>query len=262
MDVIVCIKQVPETTDIGWDPQTGTLIRDGVDGILNANDKHALEEALLLKERHGGTITALSMGPPQAEDALREALSMGIDKAVLLSDKRFAGADTLATSYTLSRAVKKLGRFDLILCGKESADGMTAQVGPQLAELLNVPQLTSAMEISPAGDSVRVKQKLEDGFRLLETTFPALITVESEINQPRIPAMDSIMEAYREKDVEVWTEGDLGDGKEHLGLEGSPTQSRKVYRHRITRGNVSMIEGGPDEAARELVSILRHKGLM
>ncbi|RLB27647.1 MAG: electron transfer flavoprotein subunit beta, partial [Deltaproteobacteria bacterium] len=202
MDIVVCIKQVPETTDIGWDPKTGTLIREGVGGILNPNDKNALEAALQLREQHGGLITALSMGPPQAEDALREALSMGVDKAILLNDRLFAGSDTLSTSYALSLAIKKIPSFDLILCGKESWDAMTAQVGPQLSELLNLPQLTYATVITVNRNSVKIKQKREDGVRILEASVPALITVEKEINQPRIPPMDSIMEAYRDKEVQ------------------------------------------------------------
>ena len=262
MEIVVCIKQVPETNDIGWDPKTGTLIREGAGGILNPNDRHALEAALQLREEHGGLITALSMGPPQAEDALREALSMGVDKAILLSDKVFAGADTLSTSYALSRAVKKIAKFDLILCGKESWDGMTAQVGPQLAELLNLPQLTYATEITINSNSVRIKQKLDDGFRILETSFPAVITVEREINQPRIPSMDSIMEAYRDKEVVVWGGEYLGGDRENFGLKGSPTQSRKVYTKIVKKGKVTILEGEPDEVAGNLIQILKQKGLL
>ena len=262
MDIVVCIKQVPETTDIGWDSKTGTLMREGAGGILNPNDKNALEAALQLKEKHGGTVTALSMGPPQAEDALRETLSMGVDKAILLSDEQFAGADTLSTSRALRLALKKIARFDLVLCGKESSDAATAQVGPQLAELLNLPQLTYATEVSIKNNSVRIKQKLEDGFRILETSFPALITVERELNQPRIPPMDSIMEAYRDKEVQVLRAEDLGGDKEHFGLKGSPTQSRKVYSKKVKKGKVTILQGEPDEIARELIQTLKHKGLL
>jgi electron transfer flavoprotein beta subunit len=262
MDIVVCIKQVPEASEIGWNPTTGTLIREGVGGILNPNDKNALEAAIQLREKHGGSITALSMGPPQAEETLREALSMGIDKAILLSDPLFAGADTLATSYTLGLALKKIGGFDLILCGKESSDAMTGQVGPQLAELLNLPQLTCATRITINGNSVKIRQRLEHGLRVLETSFPALITVEREINQPRIPPMDSIIEAYRDKKVLVWGAEDLGGDKEDFGLKGSPTESRKVYSKEVTRGSVSILEGEPDKVARELIQILRQKGLL
>lgn len=262
MDIAVCIKQVPETTDIGWDAKTGTLIREGAGCILNPNDKNALEAALRLKEKHEGSITALSMGPPQAEDALREALSMGVDKAILLSDEQFAGADTLSTSYALALVLKKMVRFDLILCGKESSDAATAQVGPQIAELLDLPQLTCATEVAVKGNSVRIKQKLEHGFRILETSLPALITVEREINRPRIPPMDSIMEAYRDKEVEVLGAEDLGGDRGYFGLKGSPTQSRRVYRKKVTKGKVTILEGEPDEIARELIHKLKHRGLL
>jgi len=262
MDIVVCIKQVPETGEIRWNPETGTLIREGSSGVLNRNDKHAIEAALQLREAHGGSITALSMGPPQADEALREALSMGVDTGVLLSDKCFAGADTLATSYALSLAVKRIARFDLILCGKETSDGMTAQVGPQLAELLNLPQLTYATGISIHDHSVRITQKLDGDFRVLKASMPALITVERQINQPRIPAMDSIMEAYRDKEVQAWSLEDLGQGGEHFGLEGSPTTTKRVYRKEVKKGTVTLLEGDPDEAAGALIAALKEKGLL
>ena len=261
MNIVVCIKQVPETSDIGWDSATGSLIREGVEGILNPNDKNALEAALQIREQHGGVITALSMGPRQAEEALREALSMGTDKAILLSDKIFAGSDTLSTSYALHCAIKKISPFDLIICGKESWDAMTAHIGPQLSELLNLPQLTYATEITIQSHSVRIKQKMEDGYRILESPFPALITVEKEMNQPRIPSMENIMNAYRDKEVNVWTHEDLGTDATHFGLQGSPTQSKRVYRKKVHKGNVTMLEGKPDEVARNLIQLLRQKGL-
>jgi len=252
---------VPETSDIGWDSKTGTLIREGVEVILNPNDKNALEAALQIKEQHGGAITAISMGPRQTEDALREALSMGVDTAILLNDRIFAGSDTLSTSYALHCAIKKISHFDLILCGKESWDAMTAHVGPQLSELLNVPQLTYATEITIHKNSVTIKQKLEDGFRIVESSFPAVITVEKEINQPRIPSMESIMNAYRDKEVVVWTNEDLGEDTTHFGLKGSPTQSRTVYIKKVHKGKVTMLEGKPDEIARNLIQLLKQKGL-
>lgn len=262
MDIVVCIKQVPETNDIGWDPKTGTLIREGAGGILNRNDKNALEAALQLREQHGGLITALSMGPAQADEALREALSMGIDQAILLCDRVFAGADTLSTAYTLSLAAQRIRDYDLILCGKETSDGMTAQVAPQIAEFLNLPQLTGATEIATENKSVRIKQRLEYGFRIVETFFPAVITVERGINQPRIPAMDSIMEAYRDREVQVWGAGDLGGDSARYGLKGSPTQSRNIYTKQVTKGKVTILEGEPDEVAGKLIQTLKLKGLL
>jgi electron transfer flavoprotein alpha/beta subunit len=237
-------------------------MREGADGVLNLTDKNALEAALKLKEQHGGHSTALSMGPAQAEEVLREALSMGIDQAILLSDKAFAGADTLSTAYTLSLAAKKIGSYDLILCAKESSDGMTAQVGPQVAEFLDLPQLTCATEITIQDALVRIKQKIEDGFRVLETPLPAVITVEREINRPRIPTMDTIMEAYRSKEVTVWGASDLDGDPGLLGLEGSPTQSRAVYTRHVKKGEVIMLEGEPDEVAGKLIEALQLKALI
>ena len=262
MDIVICIKEVPETTEVPWDPEKGILIREGIPGILNPNDKNAIEAALQLTEKYGGVVTAISMGPAQTDDALREALSLGVDNAVLLTGRHLAGADTLATSYTLYLAVKKIGRFDIVLCGKESADGVTAQVGPQLAEFLDIPQLTYATNIDIVkGNFVRIKQKLEDGFRELESPLPALITVEREINNPRIPPMDHIMEAYRDKQVMVWTADDLGGQMERFGLKGSPTQCLKVYTQRIKKGKMQILEGDGSMVAKELVQILRKRNL-
>lgn len=260
MEIVVCIKQVPETTNVDWNPETGTLMREGVPGVLNPNDKNALEAGLQLKERHGGTITAVSMGPAQAEEALREALSMGLDRAILLTDRRFAGADTWATAYTLSLALRKIGRFDLILCGKETADAWTGQVGPQLAEFLSLPQLTYATEIESDGSAVRIKQRLEDCHRVLECPLPALVTLERKANRPRIPAMDQIMEAFQ-KEVVVWGAEDLGGDKGHFGLRGSPTQTRKVYIKKAERRKVQFLEGEAEEKAQELIQILKQKNL-
>jgi electron transfer flavoprotein alpha/beta subunit len=262
MNTIVCIKQVPGTSEIDWDPKTGTLMRESAEGVLNPSDKNALEAALQLKEEYGGHITAVSMGPPQAEEALREALSMGIDLAVLLSGKAFAGADTLSTAYTLSLAAKRISGYDLILCGKESSDGMTAQVGPQIAEFLNLPQLTYATEIIIENRSARIKQKLEDGFRIVEALLPALITVERGINQPRIPTMEGIMEAYRGKDVQVWRAQDLGGDTGLFGLKGSPTKAKRVYTRQVKKGKVTVLDGEPDEVADKLIQALQLKGLL
>jgi electron transfer flavoprotein beta subunit len=262
MNTIVCIKQVPGTSEIDWDPKTGTLMRERAEGVLNPGDKNALEAALQLKEKYGGHSTALSMGPPQAEEALREALSMGIDRAVLLSDKGFAGADTFSTAYTLSVAAKRISDYDLIICGKESSDGMTAQVGPQIAEFLDLPQLTYATEIIIENKSARIKQQVEDGLRVLETPLPALITVERESNQPRIPTMDTIMEAYRNKEVLVWRADDLEGDTGLFGLKGSPTQSKKVYVKQVKKGVITILDGEPDEVAGTLIKALQVKGLL
>ena len=258
MHIIVCIKQVPDVTEVSWDPETGSLIRKGIPSIINPNDKNAIESALRLKERYGGEVTALSMGPSQVEEALREALGMGVDKAIQLTARDFAGSDTWATAYTLGLAVKKIGAYDLIICGKEAVDGMTAQVGPQIAEYLGIPQLTYAMHVEVLDGKVRVKQKLGELYRLLEASMPALITVEREAYQPRVAPMDTILEAYG-KEIPVWKSDDLNGDGGHMGLKGSPTKLRKVYTPKLLKGKVEMLEGGPEEAARKFVDILKEK---
>jgi electron transfer flavoprotein beta subunit len=258
MDIVVCIKQVPDVTEVSWDPQTGSLIRKGVPSIINPNDKNAIEAALQIKEAHGGEVIVLSMGPSQVEEALREALGMGADRAIQLTDKQFAGSDTWATAYTLGLAIKKIAKWDLVLCGKEAIDGMTAQVGPQLAEFLNIPQLTYAIGIVLADNKVRIKQKLGDLHRLLEAPLPALITVEKEINIPRVAPMDTIIEAYS-KEITIWNPKGLNGDEANFGLKGSPTKLRKVYTPKLLRGKVKLFEGGPEEAALRMVHTLKER---
>jgi electron transfer flavoprotein beta subunit len=258
MNIIVCIKQVPDVTEVSWDPETGSLIRKGIPSIINPNDKNAIEAALQLREMNGGEVIVISMGPSQVEEALREALGMGANKAIQLTDKGFAGSDTWATAYTLGLAMKKIGQYDLIICGKEAIDGMTAQVGPQLAEYLGIPQLAYAMHIEVMGSKVRVKQKLGDLDRLLEAPMPALITVEREAYQPRVAPMDTILEAYG-KEIPVWKPDDLNGEVENFGLKGSPTKLRKVYTPKLIKGKVEMLEGGPEEVACKFIGKLKEK---
>jgi len=261
MNTIVCIKQVPNVKEVKWDPVTGSLIRKGIPSIINPNDRNAVEEALRLREKHGGAVTILSMGPSQVEEALREALAMGADHAVQLTGKEFAGSDTWATSYTLGLAIQKIKDWNLILCGKEAMDGMTAQVGPELAEFLHIPQLTYAVSLDIVEGKARIRQKLGKIQRLLETSLPALVTVEREINEPRIAPMDRIMEAY-EIEIPVWGPEDLDGDSELFGLEGSPTRLRKVFSPKVLKGKVEMIPGAPKEAARELIRVLREKYIL
>lgn len=231
MNLIVCIKQVPDTEGlqkIKINPQTHTLMREGVPGIINPFDENAIEEALRLKEEKGGKITVLSMGPSQAEESLRKALAMGVDEAVLLSDRLFAGSDTLATSYTLALAIKKIGKFDLILLGKQAIDGDTAQVGPGLAEWLNLPQVTYAREIEVNENKIVVERVLEDAFEVVESPLPAVVTVTKDINEPRYPSLRGLLRAKKEK-IPIWTAEDLPLDKRKIGLEGSPTQVIKVF---------------------------------
>lgn len=203
MKIVVCIKQVPDTTEIRLDPVKGTLIRDGVPSIINPDDKAGLEEALKLKDKFGAHVSAITMGPPQADSALREAIAMGVDRAILLTDRKFAGADTLATSYAISAALKELD-YDLIIAGRQAIDGDTAQVGPQIAEFLNLPQITYVSDIKFDGkDTFEVKRATEDGYMLLQVQIPCLMTILAEANKPRYMNVKNIVEAYN-KEVEVW----------------------------------------------------------
>lgn len=228
MEIVVCIKQVPDTTEVKIDPATNTLIRQGVPSIVNPFDKNAVEEALQLKSKYGGKVTVISMGPPQAKDALKECVAMGADAAILVSDRAFGGADTLATSYTLAAAIRKLGSYDIILCGKQAIDGDTAQVGPEMAEHLGIAQITYAAKIEMEGDKVRVEREHEDGYEIIEVKLPLLVSVVKSINEPRYPSIKGTMKANR-TEIPVWTAADLDVDEQRVGLKGSPTQVRKIF---------------------------------
>ncbi len=257
MKVIVCIKQVPETTEVKINPETNTLIREGVASIINPFDMYAIEEAIRIKERYGAQTFVITMGPPQAEEALREALSMGIDEAVHLCDKAFAGSDTWATSLVLSKAIEKIGDFDLIICGKQASDGDTAQVGPGIATHLKLPQATYVRKIDSIDQNakiMRVERLLEDGYEILEVELPALITVVKEINEPRMPSLRGKLRA-RKQNISVWTHKDLGLEEEKVGLRGSPTQVVRIFTP-PPREKGLVFEGEPQECVEELVKHL------
>ena len=228
MEIVVCVKQVPDTSEVKIDPVTNTLIRQGVPSIVNPFDKNALEAALVLKQQHGGTVTVLSMGPDQAKEALQECIAMGADEAILLSDRAFGGADTLATSYTLAAGIKKIGNFDLIICGKQAIDGDTAQVGPEIAEHLDLPQLTYAAALEVKDNKIVAKRELEEGYEIVEAEMPAVVTVVKSINEPRYPSIKGMMKSKR-KEIAVWGAEDLNVDTEKLGLKGSPTQVRRIF---------------------------------
>jgi electron transfer flavoprotein alpha/beta subunit len=229
MEIIVCIKQVPDTTEVKIDPVTNTLIRQGVPSIVNPFDKNAMEAALQLKEQYGGKVTVLSMGPPQAKDALKECLAMGADAAILISDRAFGGADTLATSYTLAAAVRKLGAYDIILFGKQAIDGDTAQVGPETAEHLDIAQVTYASKIEVADGLATIEREHEEGYEIIEVKLPAVVTIIKTLNyEPRYPTVKGTMKANR-TEIPVWTAAELTVKEERLGLKGSPTQVRKIF---------------------------------
>lgn len=260
MHAIVCIKQVPDTTDVKVNPETGTLIREGVPSIVNPFDTYAIEEALRLKEKFGGKVTVISMGPPQAKEALKEAVAMGADQAILLSDRAFAGSDTWATAYTLAHAIKRIGDYDVILCGKQAIDGDTGQVGPGIARQLDIEQLTyvfKIQEIDFGTKHVKVERLLEEGREVVETSLPALLTVVKDINQPRYPTIMGIRRATR-AEIPTWTAAELADTQpDLLGLKGSPTQVVKVFNPPPRGGKITMVEGeSPQEQASKLAELL------
>jgi electron transfer flavoprotein beta subunit len=263
MDIIVLVKQVPDTTEVKLDPKTGSLIREGVEGIINPDDRHALEAAIDLKEALGGKVTALSMGPPQAIDAISEALGMGVDEGLLLTDKAFAGADTWATSFTLGKAIEKIERYDLILCGRQAIDGDTAQIGPQVADYLNIPQVSYVCEIEKIEEeALVVKGRLEDGFERVRCGLPALLTVIGELNRPRYPLVGRVLDACKEKaPIKVWNAADIGVQTSEVGLEGSLTHVIKTFAPKFKR-ETEMLEGDTREVVTTLVGKLRENRLI
>lgn len=229
MKIIVCVKQVPDAKDVRLDPETNTLAREGVQSIMNPYDQHALEEAVRLKEQLGGEVTVLSMGPPQAVEVLRQAISCGADHGVLVSDRAFAGADTWATSYTLAKAVHKIGDFDLILCGKQAIDGDTAQVGPGLAIQLDIPFVTCIQKVREANEQELVMERMmDDGYDVVAVSYPALITVVKDLNEPRVPSLKGKMRA-KKAEFKVFSAEDIGADSACIGLAGSPTQVVNVF---------------------------------
>ncbi len=255
MRIIVCIKQVPGTNEVKIDPDTNTIIRENVPAIINPFDTYAIEEAVRIKERAGAEVYGLSMGIPAAAEMLKEAISLRIDKGILMTDRKFAGADTLATSYALSKGIEKIGEFDLIICGKQATDGDTAQVGPSLAGALGIAYATDIskiVEIKP--DKMHCLKITDDGYEEIEIKLPALITVVKEINMPGLPSIKSMKAATNSK-IEILTFEDINADENRLGLKGSPTQVRKTFVP-VHEANNEMIEGTLDEKAGKLSEIL------
>lgn len=256
MNIIVCIKQVPETTEVRINPETNTLIREGVKAIINPFDMYAIEESVRLKEKFGGKITCITMGPPQADSALREAISLGVDEGVLVCDRAFAGSDTWATSYTLSGAIKKIGQFDLIICGKQASDGDTAQVGPGISTHLDIPQVTYVKKIEDCKDNVlRVERMMEEGFEIIDLPLPGLITVVKEINEPRLPSLKGLMRSKQAK-ILSFTQKDLQLDEQSIGLCGSPTQVVKIFTPPQRQGG-QMLSGEIPEIVEKLVNAIK-----
>lgn len=228
MKLIVCVKQVPDTGDIKINPETNTIIRESMPSIVNPFDKNALEAAVRLKEAYGGTVTVLSMGPKKASEALKECISLGADHGVLVTDKAFAGADTFSTSYVLAEVIRTLGDFDLILCGKQAIDGDTAQVGPEIAEHLGIPQVTYAAKLEYADGIFIVNKEHDEGYQVVEMKLPGLCTVVKSINEPRIPTIRTKMAANRAV-IQEFTAADLTLDPSKLGLKGSPTRVKRAF---------------------------------
>ncbi len=261
MNIVVCAKQVPNSTQVKTNPQTGTIIREGVESVLNPDDANALEAALALKEASpGSTVTVVTMGPPQADDMLRECLAMGADDAVLLCDRRFAGSDTWATSNALAAGIRKLGQVDVVLAGRQATDGDTAQVGPQLAERLDVPQVTYVMACEPKDGKLLVKRQLEDGYELIEIGTPCLLTAVKELNEPRYMSVRGVYDAY-DKDIRVWGLDDIGLAQDRVGLDASPTHVFRSFTP-DPKGKGVILEGSPRDVAGALAADLRRRHLI
>lgn len=262
MRIIVCVKQVPNTNQIKINPETGTLIRDGVPSILNHDDANALEQALAIKDRIEGTeVIALTMGPPQAKEMLQECLAMGADDAILLSDRALGGSDTWATSNALAAGIKRIGAYDLIFAGRQAIDGDTAQVGPQIAEKLGLPQVTYVKDFELNDRAVIVKRALEDGYERLKVQLPCVLTAIKELNTPRYMSVPGIRKAAQ-AEVKVWNAEEIGVDKTVVGLKASPTNVFRSFTPK-PKGTGMTVEGDtPKELAENLLAELRRKHII
>jgi len=263
MKIIVCIKQVPDTNEVRIDPVKGTLIREGVPSIINPDDRNALEEALRIKDQFEDVkVTVVSMGPPQAEVALVEAIAMVADEAYLLSDRAVAGSDTWATSTALSATIKYLGDFDIIFCGRQAIDGDTAQVGPQIAEHLGIPQITYVEDLKIEGNKVIARRSLEDGYFVIESEMPVLLTAIKELNEPRYPSIKGIYEGFKGDKIKVVSAKDVNADMDNIGLDGSPTNVLKSFTPPVKVKNLEMIDGTSKEKARKLIVRLKEENII
>ncbi len=257
MHIVVCIKQVPDTKNVRIDPDTHTLVRQGVESIINPFDLFAVEAALKIKDQNGARVTVITMGPPQASESLRDTLGLGVDDAVLLSDRAFAGSDTWATSTTLSAAVRKIGDADIILCGKQAVDGDTAQVGPEMAALLDIAYATFVKKIEmPQSGSLRVVRQTDEGTEVWKLQLPALLTVIKEIGEPRVPSLRHKMRA-KKAEIPVWGAADLGLDPDSPACAGPLRRSVRVFSP-PRRTNRIQIEGTIDDQAEQLFQYLKN----
>lgn len=262
MKIVVCVKQVPGTHDAKIDPETKRIVREGIKAMTNPFDTYAVEEAVRIKEKIGGQVIVLTMGPPRADIVLREGISVGADAAVLLSDRAFGGSDTWATSYALSKAIEKIGGVDLVICGKQAIDGDTAQVGPGIAAQLNWPQATYVMEVPQINDTmIRAKRMHEDGWDICEIKLPAVLTVVKDINQPRIPTLKGRLAAQK-IEIPTWTAADIGADLSKIGLDGSPTRVVKTNPPPARTTETLILNGSAADSAQKLVRQLRLRSLV
>ncbi len=262
MHIVVCIKQVPGSTEVKINPETNTLIREGVESIINPFDENALEAALVLKETVGAKVTVVSMGPPQVESALKEAMGRGADNVVLISGRGFAGADSLATSYALAEGIKSLPeKADIILFGKQAIDGDTAQVGPGVAELLDLPVITYVRKLEVSGNTVKVERVFEDGFERMEAPMPVVLTVLKEMNVPRMASLKGKMRAKKEP-VKVLTEKDINADPDRIGLKGSPTWVVKIFTPPKKTGGMKIDGTHALEAAKTVLGKLKEQKII
>nr|PZN04338.1 MAG: electron transfer flavoprotein subunit beta [Bacillota bacterium] len=265
MKIVVPIKQVPETSNVKMDPKTGTMVREGVESIINPLDLYAIEEAIRLKEKSGGQVIVISMGPEKALEAIKEAIAMGCDDGVLLSDKKFAGSDTWATSCVLAHAIKKIGDFDLVICGERATDGDTGQVGPGIASFLDLPLSTFTSEIISIDEGkIQVRRLVEGGYEELELKLPAVLTVVKEISDPRLPTLRGKLRA-KGVEIPVWGPQDIGVDEENIGLKGSPTRVVKIFTPKVTReGEMITVndEKSLEEAVDKIMEFLIKKELI
>lgn len=260
MRIIVCIKQVPDSGEVRFDKETHTMIREGLPSIINPFDENAIEAALQLKEQHGGEVIIISMGPPQVVEQLRHTIAMGADQAILLSDRRFALADTLATAYTLSTAIKKIGNYDLILFGKQAIDGDTAQVGPGVAEMLGLPQITYVRKVKIEDGKIIAETVLEDSYELVEAALPAALTIVKEMNEPRHPSLRGALKA-KKAEIPIWTPDDINADPNRIGKTGSPTNVIRTFSPE-PRGESELLSGIPDEIAEAVFARLRKHNII
>lgn len=257
MNILVCIKQVPETNKVEVDPNTGVLKRNGVASKMNPYDLYAIETALMIREEKGGFVSVITMGPNQAADVVRESFALGVDRGALISDRKFSGADVLATSYTISQGIERLGKFDLILCGKQTTDGDTAQVGPEVAELLNIPSVANVSKIIKVeDDSIVVETDMDNDLVLTKLEYPCLLSVDKDIFMPRLPSYVKKLDT-KNREITMISLEDLYDKEEkHYGLNGSPTKVERIFPPDINH-NQEIWTGSGTELANQLFSKLK-----